>query len=362
MSSITQRIARSFPAPEYLAMNGAGIDISSSSVKAVTLSPGGTIAKLDAHHKMDLEEGVIFEGDIEKPDNLVEVLRTLRLRERIHFAHASLLERKSYLYQIIVPKEAKDLRAAVEFSLEGHVPIPPNEVVFDYEVVRKVDAGVVISVAAYAKRIVESYRDVFKKAGITLRSLEVESQAAARAVLSGDDASKTILLVDFGKKTTRIAVADCGVTSFSATVDVGGDTMTSAIMKHFSVSIEEAEKIKNEQGFLEGGDKKELYEALMLTVSVLRDELARHISYWNTSDDDAVPRRVVQEVRIVGGNANLKGLPEFLSRALDMPVIIGNPWSNAFSLDEYVPTMPANEALQYATPIGLALRSHSRAW
>ena len=362
MPSITQNIARAFPAPEYLSMTGAGIDISSSSVKSVVLNTSGKVAKLETYHKMDLEEGVVFGGDIEKPEKLVEVLRTLRLRERIHFAHASLLERKSYLYQVVVPKEAKDIRAAVEFSLEGHVPIPPDEVVFDYEIVRTVDAGIVVSVTAYAKRIVESYFNAFQKAGITLRSLEVESQAAARAVLGKDDVDKTVLLVDFGKNTTRIAVTDCGVASFSATVDVGGDTMTSAIMKHFNASLEEAEKIKNEQGFLEGGKNENLYEALMLTVSVLRDELSRHISYWNTSDEDGVPRRVVEEVRILGGNANIKGLPEFLARSLDIPVTIGNPWENAFSLDEYIPNMPANQSLQYATTIGLALRSHSRAW
>lgn len=362
MSSITQSIAHAFPAPEYLQMTGAGIDISSSSVKAVVLNMSARRAKLESFHKMDLEEGVIYDGDIEKSEKLVEVLRTLRLRERIHFAHTSLLERKSYLYQVIVPHEARDLRSVVEFSLEGHVPIPPDEVVFDYEVVRKVESGTIVSVTAYAKRIVDSYAKVFSEAGITLRSLEVESQAAARAAIGTEDFGKTILLVDFGKDTTRIAVVDCGVVSFSATVDVGGDSMTSAIMKHFSVSGEEAEKIKNEQGFLEGGDNKGLYEALMLTISVLRDELANHISYWNTSDEDGVPRRIVQEIRVVGGNANVKGLPEFLSRSLDIPVLIGNPWVNAFSLDEYIPAMSANESLQYATTIGLALRSHSCAW
>lgn len=362
MQFIPHTIAHAFPAPEYLRMAGAGIDISSHSVRAVVLDARGHGTKLDAYHKMDLEDGVVFDGDIEKPDKLIEVLRTLRLREHIRFAHASLLERKSYLYQILLPKGVSDMRSAVEFSLEEHVPIPPNEMVFDYQVVRTVDAGTIVSVTAYAKRIVESYTNVFTKAGITLQSLEVESQAAARALLDVTKRDKTVLLVDFGKNTTRIAVADCGVASFSATIDVGGDAMTNAIMKHFSISQDEAEKIKNKEGFLENKKNKELYEALMLTLSVLRDELSKHISFWNTSDEDGVPRRAVQEVRIIGGNANLRGLPEFLSRSLDLPVTVGNPWINAFSLDEYIPRMPADESLQYATTIGLALRSYSHAW
>ena len=106
-------LTRAFPAPDYIAMKAAGIDISSSSIKAVTLSGQGSRLALDAYHKMDLEEGIVFDGDIEQPDKLAEVLRTLRLRERIHFAHASLLEKKSYLYQTVIPKGAADMRAAV---------------------------------------------------------------------------------------------------------------------------------------------------------------------------------------------------------------------------------------------------------
>lgn len=361
MASLMQRVTRAFPAPDYLAMNGSGIDISASSVKSITLASRGGTAVLASYHKMDLEEGVVFGGDIEAPEKMVEVLRTLRKRERIHFAHASLLEKKAYLYQTLVPSSTKDLRAAAEFSLEGNVPLSPEDIFFDFEVVREVEAGTVIAVTAYAKRIVTTYSDVFQKAGITLRSLEVESQAAARAVLGDEYRGRTVLMVDFGKDTSRIAVADNRVVSFSATVDVGGAAMTHAIMKHLGSTEEEAEKTKNEQGFLEGRENRELYEALMSTVSVLRDELVQHISFWNAGDE-SVPRRPIEAVIVMGGNANLKGLPEFLSRALDIPVVVGNPWANAFSLDRYIPPMPSNESLQYATTIGLALRSHARAW
>ena len=355
--SFVESIQRAFPAPPYLAMSGAGIDISAGSVKLVVLSMKGGTPELTAYQKIDLADGVIVNGDIEKPEAIIETLRALRLRERVHFTHASLLERKSYLYQTLVPKVEKDLRAAVEFSLEEEVPIPPSETVFDYEVVREVEGGTIVAVTAYAKRIVESYRDVFKKAGIVLRSLEVESQATARAVLNEEDRECTVMLVDFGKETTRIAVLDRGAVSFTATVDVGGDSLTSAIMKHLGISEEEAEKVKNDKGFLEGEENQELFSALMSTVSVFRDELKKHVVYWNTPNKE-ISRKPLDKIIIVGGNSNMKGLPEYLSRSLELPVIIGNVWGNAFSLDEYVPSMAFNESLQYATAVGLAIRSH----
>ncbi|MEK7613387.1 MAG: type IV pilus assembly protein PilM [Patescibacteria group bacterium] len=347
-----------FPPPAYLAMYAAGVDIGERSVKAVTFKSHVGRCFLENYTQAELADGVVVGGDIEKPDALVEVLRSFRLRERIHFAHASLPERKAYLYQTLIPRESKDdLKTGVEFSLESHVPIAPSDVLFDYEVVRTVESGTIVSVTAYAKRVVEQYVDVFQRAGITLRSLEIESQALGRALWGKEDKNRTVMAVDFGRKTTRIAVFDHGSVGFTATVDVGGDALTSAVMKNFSISAEEAEKIKSEKGFLEGESNRQLYEALATTASVLKDEILRHLSYWNTQSDDDIPRHAVEAIVLVGGHANLKGLPEHLARFLHIPVLVGDVWKNAVSLNEHIPKMPHNTSLEFSTTVGLALRS-----
>jgi len=351
------RALHALPPPPYVAMAGAGIDIGTGSVKSASFAVRDASCVLQSYREAELGEGVVVNGDIEQPDKMVEVLRSFRLRERVHFAHASLSERKAYLYQIFIPSTEKNLRSAVEFSLESHVPLPPEEVVFDFEVVRYVEAGVVVSVTAYAKRVVEIYQDVFTRAGITLRSLEIESQALGRSVITKDDMDHAVMVLDFGRKTTRIAIFDHGVVGFTATVDVGGETLTAAVMKHFNVSAEEAETIKNQKGFLEGSENRELYEALMTTISVLKDEVGKHVTYWDTTKEEDVVRKQVTSVILVGGNSNLKGLPEYLSRALGIHTRVGNVWANAFSLDEYIPALPYVNSLEYATTVGLALRS-----
>lgn len=352
------KIGVAFPPPPYIAMYGAGVDIGGSSVKAVTFSTHTGHCFLKSHIQAELAEGTVVGGDIEKPDALVEVLRSFRLRERIHFAHASLPERKAYLYQTLIPRETKgDMRTAVEFTLESHVPIEPEDMVFDFEVVRKTEAGTVVSVTAYAKRVVEQYMQVFERAGIMLRSLEIESQALGRALWGAADKKRTVMAIDFGRRTTRVAIFDHGAVGFTATLDVGGDALTSAVMKNFNVSAEEADTMKNEKGFLEGEENRALYEALATTASVLKDEILRHLVFWNTPAADEVPRKPIEAIVLVGGHANLKGLPEHLSRVLQLPVTLGNVWTNAAPLDEYVPTIPQNKSLEYATTVGLALRS-----
>jgi type IV pilus assembly protein PilM len=348
-----------FPTPPHVAMLSGGIDISQGSVKCVLLSEHGDSVKLKAFAETALPEGVVVNGDIEQEDKLVDVLRSFRLRNGIHYASASLPEKKAYIYQTLIPRETKNLKSGVEFDFEAHVPLPPKEAIFDFEPVRRLESGTVVSVTAYAKRIVQEYQSVFEKAGITLRSLEVESQALARAVVGLSDRTKTVLMIDFGKHTTRIAIVQYGVVAFTATVDVGGDAMTQAVMKRMNVPEPEAEKIKNEKGFLMSPANKDLVEALMSTVSVVKDEVVKHMSYWNNPSSDDVPRKPIERAIICGGNANLRGFPEYLEGFLNVPVSIANVWSNALSFDTYVPHMQFSDSLEYATAIGLSLRGRS---
>ncbi len=361
--SLQSALLSVFSIPRDVAMLGAGVDISQGGVKHVALSERGSTTRLVSFAETPLPEGSVVAGDIETEDRVVDVLRSLRLRHGIRYANASLPERKAYLYTVLVPSSAKTLRSGVEFDFETHVPLPPGEAVFDFEPVRTLEAGTVVAVTAYARRIVDEYRQAFDKAGITLRSLEVESQALARAVVSQSDRTRTIMMIDFGKHTTRIAIVENGVVVFTATVEVGGDTLTQAVMKRMNVPEAEAEKIKNERGFLMSPENKDLVETLMSTVSVVKDELVRHLSYWNAPAPDDVPRRKIERAIICGGNANLRGFPEYLEGFLNVPVAIGNVWVNALSFGHYVPPMQFSDSLEYATAIGLALRNRpSESW
>lgn len=359
--SVRDSVLSVFPVPAFVAPPAAGIDISSGSVKCVLLGDRGASAYLKGFFETPLPEGIVRGGDIEDRGRLVEVLRALRLRHGVRSVHACLPERKAYLYQVLVPKDAKDLRSGVEYDFESHVPLPPGEAIYDFEPVRTIEAGTLVSVTAYAKRVVNEYRSVFTDAGIELRSLEVESQALARAAVAGRDRDTTVMVIDFGRRTTRIAVVDHGAVSFTATVDIGGDTLTTAVMKNFNVSEEEAEKIKNERGFLMNKENESLVGALVSTVSVVKDEVARHLAFWNAPPTDEFPREPIQKVLVCGGNANLRGFPEYLEGALGVHVMAANVWANAFSLDRYIPAMPSHSSFEFATAIGLALHGLHRA-
>ena len=189
----------------------------------------------------------------------------------------------------------------------------------------------------------------------------MKSQSLARAIIGPEEKNTVVMLIDFGRRTTRIAIAESGVVAFTATVEVGGEALTAAVMKHFNVKEEEAENIKNDKGFLMNKENKNLVEALMTTVSVVKDEVLSHIAYWSSPHDDDLPRKPIEKIIICGGNANLRGFPEYLEGAVGIPVSVADVWVTAFSLDRYVPPMHFTDSLEYATAIGLALRGRADA-
>ena len=65
----------------------------------------------------------------------------------------------------------------------------------------------------------------------------------------------------------------------------------------------------------------------------------------------------VERVYLLGGSANLKGFPEYIAGKVHAQTERPDVWRNAFSFDDYIPPIDYRTSLQYATAIGLALRS-----
>ena len=58
-----------------------------------------------------------------------------------------------------------------------------------------------------------------------------------------------------------------------------------------------------------------------------------------------------------GGSANLAGLPAFIAGKVQAPVERGNVWGNICAFENYIPPIDFRTSMQYATAIGLSLRS-----
>jgi type IV pilus assembly protein PilM len=351
-----------FPAPRTLLPRAAGIDISDSSIKWVECSPDGSHKKVVSFGEEALSPGIVARGAIQDVEGLSAVLTEIKAHlGGVQYAHSALPEEAAYVFSMHVPEGASrsQIMSMVEFELDGRVPIPPSAAVFDFNVIaEQAVGGTEIGVVAFPRDFAERYAAAFEGAGLTLLSLEVEASSIARAVSNGTPDEPITLLVDFGRARTGFAVLHHGVPIFTSTVEVGGDTITSALEQGLGMSEEEVENFKNNTGLLlEGEEKKRAGGAIERVAGALADEIAKHYRYWDTRRNERGERMTpVGRVLLVGGSSNLKGLTDYVATTVHAPTELGDVWKHIASHDAYIPPIPRSSSLQYATAIGLAMR------
>jgi Tfp pilus assembly PilM family ATPase len=302
MSSVLyKRVCSLFAPPRYLAFPFSGIDLSTSSVKAVRLveSPNGLILAKYAEER--LLPGACSDGEIIDYDAVAEKITIVAKATGISSANIAVVESPTFLAESI-------------------------------------------------DRILM----VCDRASIEVRAIEEETVAMARALLSWGDESTT-LLVDIGRTTTKVAIVTKRIPIFSTTIGIGGHAFTLAVQKYFGVTEEEARKIKVERGITRAQGNKEYLVAMLSIASAIRDEISHCLNYWQEKSFKERSSEPVSRVILFGGNASIKGLPEYFEEAFKIPVISGDVFTNFASRDMWIPSLDYTESLSYATAIGLAL-------
>ena len=351
-----------FPTPRLLSFSSAGLEISEHSLKHLSFS-GRKFRTLKRYGNCDLKPGVIAHGEITDPIALSGALHTFLPDVGTPYVHVSLPEQKGYIFRMMIPREnTLPLKEAIEFRIEENIPLPSSDIIFDCEELphESTESEIALNVTAFPRATIEVYYAALVDAGFVPLSFEIESQAAARAVLPMNDTAAR-MIVDFGETRTVIAVAERGVVRFTTSLDLAGGSIAAALQSVVSGNATEIERLKNDEGLSGLPSGSPTSTAVLPTVTLLRDEINRHFVYWRThGETTGTVHLPITSIILCGGNANLKGITEYLSDNLRTPVTLSDVWRNAFSLAHYVPEIPYKQSLRYSTVVGLALRDGIR--
>ena len=355
--------SRIVPPPTYITMPCIGVDISDTSLKYISFKPStknGARRVIEQWGNLSIPSGVVNSGEVLDPKQLTAVLQEFKDKTKAEFVRLSLPEERAYLFETEIKNNTplKEVRSLLEFRLEENVPIPSREVFFDYAILptSEQSRAVNVSVVAYAKNTVQSYYDACVAAGLRPVSFEVEAQAMARAMVPYY-ADGAVMVVDCGKTRTGIGIVYKGSLLYTSTIDIGGEQLSQVLRKVLGDTDEsELTHIKNTQGLNRGVESSIVRDALMSTISVIKDEIMSRMQYWHLRTGNQSDRKI-QKIILCGGSANLKGFPQYLNETLNMPTARGNVWVNAFSLDKTVPPIDRHHSFGYAAAIGLALKN-----
>jgi type IV pilus assembly protein PilM len=364
--NVLRALKKIIPPPSYITLPSIGVDISDTSMKYVSFLPNLRQNKakvLDIWGDITIPANSLNRGEVINPKQLTDTLVEFKNITKADFIRVSLPEERAYIFETELKSNVpqKEITSLLEFRLEENVPIAARDTIFDYELLPQITGNeqtVRVVVAAYQRDTIMQYYEACLAADLTPISFEVEAQAMARAVIPALS-TDTMMLIDFGKTRTGVGIIKNNVLLYTSTIDIGGGQLSEVMRRVLGENVAEAEltTLKNTEGLIGGVNDSKIYDCLIPTISVIKDEIAARMQYWHTRESNRSKDRRIKNIIFCGGSANLKGLPEYMTEALGTPCLRGNVWENAFRTDLFVPQIQKNYSYGYATAIGLALKN-----
>ncbi len=371
--------------------NFVGIDLGTASIKLVELSGKEGEPRLVTYGVAERSGDIVRNNSPEEVNTVIGLLQRLKKEAHVTTENAiAALPPFSVFSSILslpqMPK--KDIAQAVKWEAKKFVPMPLEEMILDWKLLRAVEGenketsskAVVSSeaenkdeeqemkkdgnkeagqskdhkkdlrvlITAAPKNLVGRYIEIFRKAGFNLLSLETESFALARSLLFG--ARTPVMIIDIGALVTSISIIEDGIPILNRSLDVGGATLTRAIATSLNIDQARAEQFKRDIGVVEGGNGGSIPKIIEQTLNPILNEVKYSLSLYQSQTAQGV-----EKVLLVGGSSYLPHLSEYLARVLNLNVYLSDPWFKVAYPVELKSVLEEIGA-RLAVAIGLALR------
>ncbi len=369
-----------------------GVDFGTSSIKVVELTHIAGEPRLVTYGYAEGVSQYVRSQTPESYQQLATILKDICASAHTESKNviAALPNFSVFTSVITVPSLKKeDLEGAVQLEAKKFVPMPIEETILDWRVLdhpahsakpddkklhntsgappqfqaqpnsqqlqASADANqrglsyVEVLITAAPKTLVEKYLTIFKHAKLNLLSLETESFALARALVGADSA--TVMIIDLGAVSTDIMIIESGVPVISRSIDVGGQTITTALHEHLGVDEKRAEQFKRDVGMSQGQAETEGMSRLIeSTFQSVVNEIHYSLDLYRNRN-----KGPVEKIILAGGSSFLVGVSDYLEHVLSLPVYIGDAWQQV-SYPEELRSALSELAPRFSIAIGLALR------
>ena len=359
-----------------------GLDIDRGAIKAVQIGGSGGSHTLQHVGYRKLQPGAIADGEVADHDLLAYELREFWASHSFKgkSVYLGVANQKVVVRLLDFPRMSpEDLKGAISFEAQDHIPMPIDEAILDYVVLGPQDEGLDLDrilIVAAQKEMISRYSSAVRTAGLRAEGVDVKALSLVRSTLPGSlfDDEGAILLLDVGTEITNLVVAQGGSPTLTRFIPGGSGFLAQAVAEAADLPEEEAErqlmnprlKIGPESGQEDeeteglGEDDDDFDPALMYDVrrgvedaaQTLAEDVQRSIEYHYSQPGS----REVTQVFVSGEGALVGGLDAYLGDLLGVETRRGTPLQKLAGNKSNVP----DEQLRVMAPVlavalGLAL-------
>lgn len=344
-----------------------GLDIGSSSVKAVELSLKGKGPEYELNHLgiTNLPPESIVQGAFLNSGAIVDTIREAFENGKIRSKNvaAAVSGHSVIVKKVNLPVMTRaELDEQILWEAEQYIPFDVNEVNLDFQILDDGESGdgegqMEVLLVAAKKDLIDDYVQVITEAGLTPTVIDVAAFAVENSFERNYDVKpdEVVALVNVGAQVVNINIVFDGTPAFTRDITTAGNQYTEEIQKTLSVSFEEAERIKL------GGRKsdesqevvpQEVEHAMQAVTETVVGEISRSLDFFAATTAESHINRVV----LSGGGANVAGFKDAFHERTGLPVEIMNPFSKMVPSSKFDPEYLEEVAPALGVGVGLALR------
>lgn len=320
-----------------------GLDIGTQSIKCVKLKIADPIELVS----FDLEEGQL---------DPTEVLKKIRHTLEADLVNISFCGPSTVIrYVNFLRMNKTELRQALKFEAQKHIPFSLSEVNLDAEILKSdlPDNKMLALIAAIKKDLVQQRFKLLENAGFRPNIIDIDSLALVNSFNFNypkiDVAeNKSVCLLNIGASISNVNILDNGIPRLSRDILSGGADFTKKLMDIFEIDFKAAEELKVNPP----EDKADKVKAGVENVLTnLAGQIRTSFDYYESQNAASVVK-----IFLSGGASRIGGLTEMLSASLGIPV---EPWDpfKQIKIGENIDVQQLSRySGQFNIAVGLALR------
>ncbi|MCA1687775.1 MAG: type IV pilus assembly protein PilM [Actinobacteria bacterium] len=328
-----------------------GMDIDRGAIKAVQVSKGGGNYLLQHVGYRRLAPGAIADGEVADHDLLAAEIKEFWDSHSFKGRSVSLgvANQKVVVRLLDFPRMSEeDLRGAISFEAQDHIPMPVEEAIMDFMVLGPQGEGSDLDrilIVAAQKEMIGRYTSAVRAAGLRPAGIDVKALSLIRSTLPSTlfDDEGAMLLLDVGTELTNLVVCQGGNPTLTRFIPGGSGYLAQAVADAADLSEEEAEKqLMNPRVRIGYGPAAEDHEAeddveeddgfdpaliydvrrgLEDATQTLAEDVQRSIEYHYSQPGG----REVSQVFVSGEGALVSGLDGYLGELLGISTHRGTP-------------------------------------
>jgi type IV pilus assembly protein PilM len=336
-----------------------GLDIGSQQVKIVQLRESQGSYRLEKLAVIALQPELIVEGSILDATRVVEIIRELITNSDIKTKDVTLSvsgHSSVIIKRVALPQMSEDeLEESIRFEAEQYIPFDIEDVNLDFQILgpAEEDNMMDVLIVAVKKDKINEYVSVVKEAGLNPVIVDVDAFALENMYELNYEVkeNENVALVNIGASMININILKGGTSVFTRDSSVGGNLLTEALQKEFTISYANAEKLKQGEA-LEGISPEDVAVVLNAASEDIITEISRSFDYFR----DTTNYENIDEIIVSGGSTLVGGIVSSLQERSGITVRVAEPFNNVD-----VPDMFDKDYVKKVEPlvtvaVGLALR------